>query len=52
MALGNQRAHHPLDREIDLGHQIDWALLVDLECAAEGLELDRAGLPDGVDGGL
>ena len=35
MPLGDERADHALDRQVHLGHQIDRALLVDLERAAE-----------------
>jgi hypothetical protein len=52
MALRNQGTHHSLDGEIDLGDEIDSPLLTDLKCAAESLQLNRTGLPDGVDGGL
>ncbi len=51
MPLGDERANHALDRQVHLGDQIDRALLVNLERAAQRGQLDRAGALDGVDGG-
>ena len=42
-ALGDQLAEHALDGDVDLGDEIDRALLVDLEIAAELLHLQLAG---------
>ena len=49
--LGHQLAEHALDGEIDLGDEIDRALLPHGEAAAERLELHAAGAPHGLDGG-
>ena len=49
-ALGDQRAEHALDGEVDLGDEIDRALLVDLEIAAEARHLQLAGADDRLDG--
>ena len=48
-ALGDQRAEHPLDGDVDLGHEIDRPLLVDLEVAAELRHLQIAGADDRLD---
>ena len=50
-SLGDHRAEHPLDGEVDLGHEIDGPLLVDLEVAAELRHLQIAGAGDRLDGG-
>ena len=50
-AFGNQPPEHPLDRQIDLGDEIDGPLLVDTEIAAEARHLDVAGANDRFDGG-
>ncbi len=41
-ALGDQRAEHPLDRDVDLGDEIDRALLVDLEVAGRSCAICRS----------
>ena len=41
--------NHPLDGDVDVRHQVDGALLVDLESAAERGKLNGAGAPDCVD---
>src|SRR5688572_14489320 len=50
-ALGNNRPAHPLAFEIDLGHEIDGALLVDVETRGTACELNGAGLEDDFDCG-
>ena len=50
-ALGDELAEHPLDGDVDLGDQIDGALLVDAEVAAEPRHHGVAGADDGLDGG-
>ncbi len=50
-ALGDELAEHPLDGEVDLGHQIDDALLVDPDVAPEPRHHDVARAHDGLDGG-
>ena len=50
-ALRDQRAEHPLDFEIDLGDEIDRALLVDAHARAELGDLEIAGAHDRFDRG-
>ena len=50
-ALGDQLAEHALDGEVDLGDEIDGALLVDLKVAAELRHLQLAGTDDRLDRG-
>ena len=50
-ALGNDRATHPLALEIDLGDEIDGALLVDAESGFAPRQLDGAGAEDDFGGG-
>jgi hypothetical protein len=50
-AFGDEVAEHPLDREVDLGHEIDGALLLDVNIAAEARHLDLASANDRLDGG-
>ena len=50
-ALGDQRAEHALDFEVDLGDEIDGALLVDAHARAELGHLQIAGAHDRFDGG-
>ena len=38
-ALGDELAEHPLDGDVDLGDEIDGALLVDADVAAEARHL-------------
>ena len=49
-AIRNQVAEHPLDFQIYVGHEIDDALLVDANVAAEACDLNRAGPHHGLDG--
>ena len=49
-ALGDERAEHPLDGDVDFGDEIDRALLVDAEVAAELRHLQLAGADDRLDG--
>ncbi len=49
--LGDELAEHPLDGEVDLGHQVDDALLVDPQVAAEPRHHGIAGAHDRLDGG-
>ena len=49
--FGDERAEHPLDRDVDLGDEIDRALLVDAEARRRTRHLDVAGASDGLDGG-
>ena len=49
--LGDQRAELALDLEVDLGDEIDRALLVDAHRAAEVRHLHVAGADDRLDGG-
>jgi len=46
MALGDERANHPLDGDVHLGDQVDRALLVDAKRAAEGVALKLPGAAD------
>ena len=50
-SLGDELAEHPLDRHVDLGDQIDRALLVDAHVAAEARHLHVAGAHDRLDRG-
>ena len=50
-ALRDQRAEHALDFEIDLGDEIDRALLLDAHAGAERGDLHIAGADDRFDGG-
>ena len=50
-ALGEDRAAHALALEIDLGDEIDRALLVDAEAGLAPRQLDGAGPQDDFDGG-
>ena len=49
--LGDHRAELALDLQIDLGDEIDRALLVDAHVGAEPGQLHLAGADDGFDGG-
>ena len=49
-SLGNHRAEPALDLDVDLGDEIDDALLVDAELAAEVRHLHLAGTHDRFDG--
>ena len=49
--LGDHRAELALDLEVDLGDQIDRALLVDADVGAEAGQLDLAGANDRFDRG-
>ena len=50
-ALGDQRAEHLLDFEVDLGDEIDRALLLDAHAGAELGHLEIAGAHDRFDRG-
>jgi hypothetical protein len=50
-ALGHERPEHALDFDIDFGDEIDRALLVHAELAAELRHLDGAGAYNGFNGG-
>ncbi len=50
-ALRDHRAEHPLDFEIDLGDEIDRALLLDAHAGAELGHLEIAGAHDRLDRG-
>jgi hypothetical protein len=49
--LRDEGAEHALDCDVDVGHEIDRPLLVDLEAAAELRHLQVAGTDDRLDGG-
>jgi len=49
--LRDHRAELPLHGDVDFGHQVDGAFLVDLEVLAELRHLEGAGVDDRLDGG-
>jgi hypothetical protein len=51
VAVSNELTKRAFDREINLGDQVDDALLPHGKAAAEGVELHAAGAAHGVDGG-
>src|SRR5215217_2834211 len=51
VAIRDQLAKGPLDCQVDLGHEVDDALLADGETAADRLELHATSEPYGFDGG-
>jgi len=50
-AFGDERAKHALDGQIDLRHEIDGALFLDVEVGPEAGALNLAGTEDRFDGG-